>query len=67
MKGKLSTHVLDIQNGGPAAGLSITLWRLQEGEPVLLKDVETNSEGRTDGPLLDHPRCKRASMSWSSR
>ena len=53
MKGKLSTHVLDIQNGGPAAGLAITLWRLKEGERVLLKEVVTNFEGRTDEPLLD--------------
>jgi len=53
MKGKLSTHVLDIQNGGPAAGLSVALWRLEQGERVLLKDVVTNFEGRTDEPLLD--------------
>jgi len=52
MKGKLSTHVLDVQNGGGAAGLSIALWRLQEGERVLLKEVVTNLEGRTDEPLL---------------
>jgi 5-hydroxyisourate hydrolase len=53
MKGRLSTHVLDIQNGRPAAGLSVTLWRLEQGERVLLKDVVTNFEGRTDEPLLD--------------
>jgi 5-hydroxyisourate hydrolase len=53
MKGKLSTHVLDIQNGRPAAGLSIALWRLPEGERILVKNVVTNLEGRTDEPLLD--------------
>jgi 5-hydroxyisourate hydrolase len=52
MKGKLSTHVLDIENGGAAAGLSIGLWRLDKGDRVLLKDVVTNLEGRTDEPLL---------------
>jgi len=52
MKGNLSTHVLDIQNGKPASGLSIAFWRLHEGERVLLKNVVTNSEGRTDEPLL---------------
>lgn len=52
MKGKLSTHVLDIQNGRPANGLSIALWRLDEGKRVLLKNVATNLEGRTDEPLL---------------
>jgi 5-hydroxyisourate hydrolase len=53
MKGKLSTHVLDIQNGRPAAGLSLALWRLEGGERVLMKNVVTNLEGRTDDPLLD--------------
>jgi 5-hydroxyisourate hydrolase len=53
MKGKLSTHVLDIQNGRPAAGLSIVLWRLSKGERVLVKNTVTNFEGRTDAPLLD--------------
>jgi 5-hydroxyisourate hydrolase len=53
MKGKLSTHVLDIQNGRPAADLSVALWRLHKGERVLLKNVVTNFEGRTDRPLLD--------------
>jgi 5-hydroxyisourate hydrolase len=52
MKGKLSTHVLDIENGRAAAGLSVALWRLDKGERILLKEVKTNSEGRTDEPLL---------------
>jgi hydroxyisourate hydrolase len=52
MKGKLSTHVLDIERGVAAGGLSIALWRLDAGERVLLKEVVTNSEGRTDEPLL---------------
>jgi 5-hydroxyisourate hydrolase len=58
MKGNLSTHVLDIQSGRPANGLSIALWRLDEGKPILLKNVVTNSEGRTDGPLLDHSEMR---------
>jgi hydroxyisourate hydrolase len=52
MKGNLSTHVLDIQNGGAAAGVSIEFWRLAGGERILLKEVVTNREGRTDEPLL---------------
>jgi hydroxyisourate hydrolase len=52
MKGKLSTHVLDIENGIAAGGLSIALWRLEAGERVLLNEVVTNAEGRTDKPLL---------------
>ena len=52
MKGKLSTHVLDIENGVAAGGLTIALWRVDPEERVLLKEVVTNSEGRTDEPLL---------------
>ena len=52
MKGKLSTHVLDIENGVAAGGLSIALWRLQDGERFLLKEVITNYQGRTAEPLL---------------
>ncbi len=51
MPGKLSTHVLDLTRGAPAAGLKIELWR-QEGAPRLLKTVATNADGRTDAPLL---------------
>jgi 5-hydroxyisourate hydrolase len=52
MPGKLSTHVLDLTNGKPAAGMKIELW--QHGTaPKLIKLVKTNADGRTDGPLLD--------------
>ena len=52
MKGKLSTHVLDIAEGRPAAGVSIGVWRREKGERHLLKSVITNADGRTDEPLL---------------
>ena len=52
MKGKLSTHVLDTSGGRPAAGVSIGIWRWQEGKRLLLKTVITNADGRTDEPLL---------------
>jgi hydroxyisourate hydrolase len=52
VKGKLSTHVLDIERGIAAAGLSIALWRMEVGERVLMKEVVTNLQGRTDEPLL---------------
>ncbi len=48
--GKLSTHVLDTANGRPAAGMKIELRRLPDGGT--LKTVSTNSDGRTDAPLL---------------
>jgi 5-hydroxyisourate hydrolase len=51
MPAKLSTHVLDLTLGKPAAGLSIELWR-HDPKPVLLKTVVTNADGRTDTPLF---------------
>lgn len=50
---KLSTHVLDLTTGRPAAGMKIDLWRRAPGTaPALVKSVVTNADGRTDGPLL---------------
>ena len=51
MPGKLSTHVLDLTPGRPAAGMRIELWQL-DGKPLLLKAVTTNADGRVDAPLL---------------
>ena len=45
----LTTHVLDLSRGRPAAGVAIELAR---GEQVVATAV-TNADGRTDGPLLD--------------
>ncbi len=50
--GCLTTHVLDTATGKPAAGLSIALYRIEEGERRHLKTVSTNADGRCDGPLL---------------
>lgn len=52
MPAKLSTHVLDLTTGQPAAGMVIQLLRTGR-QPGLLKTVTTNADGRTDGPLLD--------------
>jgi 5-hydroxyisourate hydrolase len=45
----LTTHVLDLARGRPAAGVAIALAR---GDEVLATAV-TNADGRTDTPLLD--------------
>lgn len=50
--GKLTTHVLDTVQGGPAAGLKIELWRLDGGR-ALISTIATNADGRGDSPLLD--------------
>lgn len=54
--GFLTTHVLDTARGCPAAGLRITLARLEAGGPVVLAGVVTNADGRTDGPILPEGR-----------
>ncbi|HXC39211.1 MAG TPA: hydroxyisourate hydrolase, partial [Burkholderiales bacterium] len=49
--GHLTTHVLDIGQGRPAAGIPIELRRI--GPPqALLASVRTNTDGRCDAPLL---------------
>ena len=45
----LTTHVLDVSRGRPAAGVAIELAR---GGEVLATAV-TNADGRTDEPLVD--------------
>lgn len=50
--GKLSTHVLDITQGKPGAGVQVKLYRVDGGEKVLLKADSTNQDGRCEQPLL---------------
>jgi 5-hydroxyisourate hydrolase len=51
--GRLSTHVLDTAKGRPAAGVTITLYRMTGGERARIRQLVTNSDGRTDGPMLE--------------
>ena len=51
--GRLSTHVLDTHSGRPAAGISIELTELSDlGEARVVARAITNSDGRTDQPLI---------------
>ena len=51
--GHLSTHVLDTANGCPAAGMNVTLQRLDAAGPATLRRFVLNADGRAEGPLLD--------------
>ena len=51
--GRLTTHVLDTALGRPAAGLPVTLCRLDGGQPEPLARARTNDDGRCDAPLLE--------------
>jgi 5-hydroxyisourate hydrolase len=51
---RLSTHVLDTSRGKPAQGVIIDL----HFRAKLVKSVITNSDGRTDEPLLSADRLE---------
>ncbi len=51
----ISTHVLDVARGRPAAGVTVTLYRLAEdGRPVRLTQALTDGDGRI-ADLLERP------------
>ncbi len=56
--GRLTTHVLDIASGRPAAGMGLGLFYIEgpdsgeEDEVSLLLEAITNEDGRCDAPLL---------------
>ncbi|WP_310831901.1 hydroxyisourate hydrolase [Paenibacillus pedocola] len=52
MSGRLTTHVLDLARGVPAAGMALELWKLDGAAGELLRETVTNSDGRLDIPLL---------------
>ena len=63
MTGLLTTHVLDTARGRPAAGMRVELFGLDlmSGGRTLLKEVQTNADGRTDAPLLAEDELSRGS------
>ena len=49
----LTTHVLDVTRGRPAAGVRVELYELEAGgQRKLVNESATNSDGRTDKPLI---------------
>lgn len=51
----LSTHVLDIMHGTPAAGMGVSLYRTQGTQATLVRRVVLNADGRNpDGLLIAH-------------
>jgi 5-hydroxyisourate hydrolase len=51
--GHLSTHVLDTMHGRPAAGMAVTLQRVDGERAETIRSLALNADGRADGPLLD--------------
>ena len=55
----LSTHVLDTMHGTPAAGMTVSFYKVQGGTPELVKQFTLNSDGRNpDGLLYDSATLK---------
>ena len=48
----LTTHVLDTMTGCPAAGMRVSLYRLEGASARELKSLVLNADGRADVPLL---------------
>ncbi|GGR91715.1 hydroxyisourate hydrolase [Deinococcus sedimenti] len=48
----LSTHVLDTARGRPAAHIPVQLHRIDGAARTLLTRATTNTDGRTDEPLI---------------
>jgi len=51
--GKLTTHVLDVSNGIPAAGVRIELHSFASGKAERLLETATGQDGRVSSPLLE--------------
>lgn len=49
---RISTHVLDIAKGAPAAGITVELYRAD----YMIQASRTNSDGRAGTPLLTADR-----------
>ena len=49
---RLSTHVLDTVRGRPAHGVEVRLYAMEGSDRRHVKTAMTNSDGRTDEPLL---------------
>lgn len=52
----ISTHVLDLASGSPAAGVGVTLFRLDaDGAPELVGELQTDEDGRIRDLLAGRP------------
>ncbi|MGG3468585.1 hydroxyisourate hydrolase [Neobacillus pocheonensis] len=60
MTGRLTTHVLDVSIGKPAAGVLVELWLVESDKQFeFLQISHTNEDGRLSQPLLEGPSMKK--------
>ena len=55
---KLTTHVLDIYSGKPGKGIKVDLFYINGNEKIKLNSIVLNSNGRSDGPLVEKDNFK---------
>ena len=55
---KLTTHVLDIYSGKPGKGIKVDLFYINGIEKTKLNSIVLNSDGRSDGPLIEKDNFK---------
>ena len=48
----LTTHILDTANGAPAADVTLQIVKINGEKRTTLRTLKTNSDGRTDSPVL---------------
>jgi 5-hydroxyisourate hydrolase len=53
---RISTHVLDTVKGGPAAGIRVDLYRIDDKGRERCATAVTDADGRTKDPLLSSDR-----------
>lgn len=55
----LTTHILDLAHGRPAAGVAVVLYeRNKNGDLTQIAKARTNADGRCPGPLFDKGAMK---------
>jgi 5-hydroxyisourate hydrolase len=59
---RLTTHVLDLVRGAPAAGIRIDLFRIDASGREFVRSVTTNQDGRADEALLAADRLPGGSF-----
>jgi 5-hydroxyisourate hydrolase len=55
---RISTHILDLARGMPAAGVRVELHRISDGVREGLTEAVTDVDGRTAAPLLSAPEYR---------
>ncbi len=60
MAGRVTTHVLDLSKGKPAAGIFVELWEVvTDNEFTRIQYCYTNEDGRVEKPLIEGSAMKK--------